>query len=196
MAKGPNKKMVNRATVVLTVFVSLLLVVMTGYMAYYQIIKHDFYQAKAITQQTMDTEINANRGTIFDRNGVALALSATVETVFISPASVKDDDEARLIALRLSEILDVDEETIYKKAQKTNYYEVIKRKVEKDVADEVRKFIDESKVTAVHLVEDTKRYYPYGSLASHVIGFVGTDNIGLDGVEDVYTDNSQKRQRY
>lgn len=191
MAKGPNKKMVNRATVVLTVFVSLLLVVMTGYMAYYQIIKHDFYQAKAITQQTMDTEINANRGTIFDRNGVALALSATVETVFISPASVKDDEQARLIASRLSEILDVDEETIYKKAQKTNYYEVIKRKVEKDVADEVRKFIDESKVTAVHLVEDTKRYYPYGSLASHVIGFVGTDNIGLDGVEDVYNEYLQ-----
>ena len=144
MAKGPNKKMVNRATVVLTVFVSLLLIVMTGYMAYYQIVKHDFYQAKAITQQTMDTEINANRGTIFDRNGVALALSATVETVFISPASVKDDEQAHLIALRLSEILGVDQQAVYEKAKKTNYYEVIKRKVEKDVADEVRNLAEKT----------------------------------------------------
>ena len=71
-------------------------------------------------------------------------------------------------------------------AEKNNYYEIVKRKIESDVADKVRDYISESKATGIHLIDDTKRYYPYNNLASHIIGFTGTDNVGLDGIELMY----------
>ncbi len=185
MAKTPTKKMINRALVVLALLI-LACAILIGFLVYYQIISFDFYQAKAISQQTLDTTINANRGTITDRNGVELAVSNTVKTVYISPKNVKDDEEGKDIAKNLSEILDVDYDRIYEKTKKNNYYEIIKRKVEADLVEKVREYISESDVSCIHLIDDTKRYYPYNNLASHIIGFVGTDNTGLDGVELMY----------
>lgn len=185
MAKTPTKKMINRALFVFILMFAAVCVLI-GFLVYYQIIKFDFYQAKAISQQTLDTTISANRGNITDRNGTVLAKSSTVKTVYISPKNVKDDKQARDIAQNLSEILDVDYDRIYEKTQKNNYYEIIKRKVEDDLVEKVREYISESGVKCIHLVDDTKRYYPYNSLASHIIGFVGTDNTGLDGVELTY----------
>ena len=109
-----------------------------------------------------------------------------VWTVFISPADIEDDEERETICSGLSEILGVDRETIYQKSQKSNYYEVIARKIDKDKADEVRQFVTDTGVGAVHLIEDTKRSYPYGNFASTVIGFTGDDNQGLYGIEAEY----------
>ncbi len=193
MGKGPTKSMINRSLVVLGVLVLCLLGWMVGRLVQLQIIDYTVYQSKAIEQQTMDTTLSANRGTIYSRNYQALALSASVETVYIAPNSIDETDEAtcRLIARGLSEILGVDEETVYKKTQKKNYYELIKRRIEADVADQVRTFVKDNKLKGIHLVEDTKRYYPYNSLACHILGFTGTDNVGLDGIESLYNEYLQ-----
>lgn len=193
MSKGPSKSMVQRGTVLMGVFVAALLLWLAGWLVKYQIIDYDFYQAKAIGQQTMDTTLSAGRGTIYSRNYTPLAVSASVETVYIAPNSIDQDDEeyCRLIASGLSKILGVEEETIYTKTQKSNYYELVKRRVESNVADQVRAFIEKNDIEGVHLVEDTKRYYPNGSLACHILGYTGTDNVGLDGVEDIYNEYLQ-----
>lgn len=153
-----------------------------------QIVQHDEYEAAAIAQQVRETTVSAARGTIYDRNGVVLAMSAGVDTVYISPAEIErygEDKEA--IARGLSEILGVDYETILKKAGNTNsWYEVVARKVEEDVAEQVRQFKSDGGYVGIKIESDTKRYYPNGSLAAHVIGFVGLDNTGLGGIESRY----------
>lgn len=184
MAKTPTRKMKNRSIAIMGMLFAAVCVII-GFLVYYQIINYDVYQSKAIAQQTMNTTINANRGKITDCNGVELAVSSSVKTVFISPKNIKDE-QAHDVAKNLSEILGVDYDTVYAKTQKNNYYEVIKRKIESDVADRVRQYISDSKVTGIHLIDDTKRYYPYNNLASHVLGFIGTDNVGLDGIELMY----------
>lgn len=185
MAKSPDKNMIFRSAIVIGV-IFVVVGVLIFFLARYQIIEYDLYQSRAISQQTLNTTINANRGKITDCNGVELAVSKTVKTVYISPKNIKNETEARDIAKNLSEILEVDYERVYQKTQKNNFYEVIKRKVENDIADKVREYVSKSKVAGVHLIDDTKRYYPYNNLASHIIGFVGTDNTGLDGVELTY----------
>lgn len=193
MGKGPSRSMVTRSTVMLAIFAFALLLWLAGMLVKYQIVNYSYYQTKAISQQTMDTTLNAQRGTIYSRNYTALAKSAPVETVYIAPNSIDKEDnaECRLIASGLAEILGVDEETVYKKTQKNNYYELIKRRIESDVADKVRAFVDENDLSGIHLVEDTKRYYPYNSLACHILGFTGTDNVGLDGIESIYNEYLQ-----
>jgi len=146
------------------------------------IVKGEDYTKQAIEQQTRDRLITPKRGTIYDRNKKPLAVSASVETVSISPVTVRKSDKAAETAMVLSEILEVDIETINKKIERNSSYEIIKKKVEKDVADKIR----EKKLVGVYLDEDTKRYYPNGNFASHVIGFTGTDNQGLLGIEMIY----------
>lgn len=193
MGKGPSRSMVRRSTVVLAIFAGALMLWLAGRLVSYQIVNYNFYQAKAISQQTMDTTLAANRGVIYSRTYTELAVSASVETVYLSPNSIDQEDEAlcRLIASGLSEILGVDAETVYEKTQKNNYYEIVKRRIESDVADQVRVFIDENDLEGIYLVEDTKRYYPYNSLACHILGFTGTDNVGLDGIESIYNEYLQ-----
>ena len=155
-----------------------------------QIKEHDFYEQRAINQQTRDTVISANRGTIYDRNGKVLAISASVETILLAPVYIEDDAQAELIAKGLSEILDISYESVLQKTEnRKSYYQIIKRKVEKEVADQVREFKQEHKLRAISINPDTKRYYTYGNLASQVIGFVGVDNEGLEGIE-AYYDNT------
>lgn len=176
MGKGPSRSMVRRSTVMLAVFAVALLLWLAGMLAKYQIVNYNYYQAKAISQQTMDTTLSANRGTIFSRNYTALAVSASVETVYLAPNAIdKTDTElCRKIAKGLADILGMDEETIYNKTQKKNYYELVKRRIESEVADQIRAFVDENDLPGIHLVEDTKRYYPYNSLACHILGYTGT----------------------
>lgn len=185
MAKTPSKQMINRALVVLLGMLTASLV-LVGFLFYYQVVRHEFYQGKAISQQTLDTTINANRGKILDRNGEELAVSTAVKTVYISPNDIKKDEDGQKIAKGLSEILGVDYDTVYEKTKKNNYYEIVKRKVESDLVEQVRTFITENDIEGIHLIDDTKRYYPNNNLAAHIIGFVGTDNTGLDGVEKNY----------
>ena len=186
-----NKRTRKRMLVIFVIFILLGVVPVFINLFYVQIVKHDFYLGKATTQQMRNATITPARGTIYDRNMKKLAVSATVETVYINPSSVESDEQAELIADGLSDILGVDRETVLEKTKKKNYYEIIKRKVEKEEADRVREFKVEHKLKAIELVEDTKRYYPYGNFASSVIGFVGTDNYGLQGVEAYYDEELQ-----
>ena len=153
-----------------------------------QIVQHDEYEAAAIAQQVRETTVSAARGTLYDRNGRILAISAGVDTIYISPAEIeRGHEDAEAIAKGLSEILGVDYETILKRAQNTkSWYEVVARKVEPEVSEKVREFKAEGGYSGIKIEADTKRYYPNGSLASHVIGFVGLENKGLGGVEARY----------
>lgn len=144
------------------------------------------YGVKAYNQQMSSDTIYANRGTIYDRNMNPLAQSATVWTVSIAPHMI-EEGENEIIASRLAEILELDYNEILEKTRKTNKYEIIKKKVEQEQADLITEFVKESSLGGrIHMVEDTKRYYLQGSLASHVIGFTGTDNQGLYGIELEY----------
>ncbi len=186
MAKQPTVRMKRRINILLVFIILVGFILMTGRLFFLQVAGGDDYREKATQQQLRDSTIAAKRGTIYDSNMNILAQSATVWTAYLSPVYIDDDEEANLIADKLSEILGVDRETVYNKTQKNTYYEYVKRKIEKDKADEIRAFCDEYDISAIGLDEDTKRYYPYDNLASTVIGFTGTDNQGLTGIEAYY----------
>ena len=161
-----------------------------------QIVRHEELQSKAVNQQTRRTVVTASRGTIYDRTGNIMAISASAETIILSPLEIDravNDKDAPVswtkdtLAAGLAELLDGDAAAIRKRMDNTkSQYEVIKLRAEEDTANAVRAYINENKIVGVHLVADAKRYYPYGSLASHVIGFVGDDNTGLYGLEARY----------
>ena len=151
-----------------------------------QIINYENYKAKASSIQLRDTKISPKRGTIYDANMKVLAQSATVWTVFVSPAE-SDEEQHDRIAEKLEEILGADKERTLKKLQNHNsYYEVIEYKIDKPEADAIKIWCDEEEILGVNLVEDFKRYYPYGSFAATILGFCGTDNQGLAGLESYY----------
>ena len=154
-----------------------------------QIISYDDYRAKTDGSIASETTVNASRGLITDRNGERLADNKTVERVFISPSDMENEAERLLVAENLSRILDLDYDTVYEKTQKKNRKdETIKKNVGKAEADMVRSFIDKYGLTSVHLVASSARYYPFGNLLSHVLGFTGSDNQGLYGIEYQYND--------
>lgn len=150
-----------------------------------QILKYDDYQKNVIDQLTVETNVNPERGTIYDTNGNVLATNKTVWVLYISPKKIKDPE---FIAKGLSEILDISYESILKKAKKTGYqYQIISNALDKETSDKIRKFIDDNSLTdQIKLNASTKRYYPYSSLASHALGFVNADGIGIYGLEKVY----------
>ncbi|MBR5943100.1 MAG: stage V sporulation protein D, partial [Clostridia bacterium] len=186
MAKKPSKRMGMRATAVALIIAVLGSLALTGVLAKAQLIDHDFYSKKALEQQTTDTTISAKRGSILDANGVVLAQSATVWDIILNPSDIKNDETRALVATGLSEILELDYDTVYKQTQKKNKYERVKRRVEKADTDKVREFVSEKGITCITFEENTKRYYPYGNFASHILGFTGADNQGLEGVEAYY----------
>lgn len=189
-SKRPDKHMLRRTLVLMAVCGIVAFVVLGIRLYILQIKNHDYYEELAVEQQTRQSVITAERGTIYDRNGKVLAMSASVETVFISPYEIElNKENKQLIATRLSEILDVDYDSILEKMKDTqSWYKTIKTKIEEDLAGQVRDFINEYELKGVHLETDTKRYYPYSTLACHVIGFVGSDNYGLEGLEAMYND--------
>ena len=164
-----------------------------------QIKQHDYYQSKALDQQTRSTVVTASRGTIYDRNGNELAVSATAETVFLSPKELAEELEKpetkwtkESLSAGLSQLLGVTQESILEQMERTySQYEVVKLRVDEDTANAVRELLNDNEVHGVYLETDAKRYYPYGSLAAHVIGFVGTDNTGLYGLEAQYEEELQ-----
>ena len=150
-----------------------------------QIVNHNYFHARALASQLTHTQLSATRGTIFDANGNILAKSAAVENVFISPLEIaREDQDVQLIANGLSAILNVDRDMIIERASRTNsQYQRIKMRVDAEEARLVREFISEHRLRGVHLEPDSRRYFPNNSLASQIIGFVGMDNMGLDGLE-------------
>ena len=185
---GPNRMMLRRTLFLLSVCGIAAFIVLAAKLYDIQIVHHDEYEAAAIAQQVRETTVSAARGTLYDRNGRILAISAGVDTIYISPAEIeRGHEDAEAIAKGLSEILGVDYETILKRAQNTkSWYEVVARKVEPEVSEKVREFKVKGGYSGIKIEADTKRYYPNGSLASHVIGFVGLENKGLGGIEARY----------
>ncbi len=153
-----------------------------------QIINHEEYKAKASAIQLSETYISPARGNIYDSNMKVLAQSVTVWNVVISPAD-SDETQHEEIARVLAPILEVEESFILEKFSKSGtYYQVLKYKVDKPVSDAVREAYIEHGFSGVFLEESYKRYYPYGDFASTILGFTGTDNQGLAGLESYYED--------
>ena len=187
MATGPTKSMWMRMMAIMLILVIGFMGVSAVRLIQIMVIESNFYQQKASEQQLYDTELSPERGDIYDANHNILATSATVWTVYITPNDFDDDAQREKAASGLSEILGMEYETVLGYAKKNSSYVIVKKKVEKDLADQVRQFIsDESLGSVIGLDESTKRYYPNDNLASVVLGFVGDDNQGLSGIESYY----------
>ncbi|MBR5543629.1 MAG: PASTA domain-containing protein [Oscillospiraceae bacterium] len=185
--KGPSGKILKRLIWCMVLFFVLGFIPLTIALVKIQLIDYKTYQARAMEQQTRDTVITPKRGVIYDRNMKEIAVSASAETVFISPAEMEEEEDRELVARTLSEILELDYESILKKTEnKKSFYEVVKKRIDLEQATKIREAIKEHKIRGIHLASDTKRYYPYGSFASQVIGFCGDDNSGLFGIEMKY----------
>ena len=182
---SPVKPYFKRVILVLSVMASLL-IALAFRLFYLQTVESEKYRSGAFDQYTTEITISPRRGTIYDRNMTALAVSATVETVFISPYEIVDEQEA-MIADFLSETLSVNRsEIVERMGRKQSKYQIIKKKVDRTVTDKIRQFIEDNEIVGIHLEEDTKRLYPYGSLASNVIGFTNSESVGIYGVESYY----------
>ncbi len=185
--KKTGRSIVVRAKVT-AIIITLLLVMLVTRLANLQLIDAKDYKNTALDQYTHEVKIEAKRGTIYDRNLKQLAVSATVYDVFVSPNDVLSIEQMSIIAYGLSEILGVERSVITEKLQKTSSkYQIIKKAISDAEEHLVRTFITEKELTGiVNLEETTKRYYQYGSLASHILGFTGADNTGLAGIEYTY----------
>ncbi len=190
------KKMLVLALVFIVVFTILL-----GRVAWIQFIDGAWLKEKEYSQSTSSTLISAKRGTIYDSTGKALAVSVEVDTVSVNPELIKakgkdgkSDEEAteelkRNMANAFAEIFELNSEDVYKKLTSTNSVETIASKVETDKVDKLKTWLEENDVNSgVNIDEDVKRYYPYDNLASNLIGFCGSNNQGLDGIELSYDD--------
>lgn len=188
-ARRANRIIQTRTLLLLGVFGVLTFVLLFTQLYHWQIAEHDELQSVAVRQQTLRTTVEASRGTIYDRNGTILAMSASAEDIFISPKEIiENDQDQNLIANGLAEILDLDPADILKKMEKTNsQYEELKKKADDELADKVREFINENDLKGVFIRPTSKRTYPKGTLASQVIGFAN-ENGGAMGLEAAYND--------
>ncbi len=152
-----------------------------------QLIKGSELQAMAYSQQTLNRAVNPKRGRILDRSGkIELAISASTETISINPTNIKAQNKEK-VARALSDIFELDYEKVLKKVKRKTSIEIIVKKVDKEKTDKLRVWLNENNITTgINIDEDTKRYYPYSSLASNIIGFTGSDNQGLEGLESYY----------
>ena len=185
---GPSRQMLRRTLLLMAVCGIAACAVLIARLYRLQILDHEFYESLALEQQLRQAPSSTVRGVIYDRNMHALALSASVDNVYLSPAEIEMyGEDKELIARELSRILDISYDEVLEKAnQSGSWYVTLARKIEEDVAQQVRSFKNEYGLRGVRLETDIKRYYPNSSLACHVIGFVGTDNYGLEGVEAKY----------
>ena len=156
---------------------------------YLTIVRGEELSEKAETQQLKDTEITAMRGTIYDSNGNVLAQSASVWNVFIDPLNIKDK-QRDLIVDEFANLFgyDADEKKeFYDRTNHQNHYELVEKKVENNIKEKLSKFVSKNELGGcIGTEQTTKRYYPYGTLASSVIGFTGADDQGLSGIEAYY----------
>ena len=181
MSKKTNVGMQHRLLGIL-IGIVVLFALLSVRIGWIQFVRGAQYSKEAALQQTKDVAISSKRGTIYDRNLNELAKSASADTVTACPREIKDAKKVNEVAKGLAKILGMDKDKVYAILARDSSYEVVKRKIDKDQADAIR----EEGFVGITLVEDFKRYYPGGSLASHIIGFVGTDNQGLAGIEMIY----------
>ena len=150
---------------------------------------------QATSQQSQSRKITAKRGTIYDATGkYELAVSSSVEAVTINPTNISKENKEK-VAKALSDIFELDYEKVLKRLNKRSSIETIVKQVEKSKTDELRKWMQENNITTgINIDEDTKRYYPYGNFAAQIIGFCGSDNQGLDGIEAKYDQELKGKQ--
>ena len=146
-------------------------------LAWIQIIRGDTYRDMAVDQWTRDIPVPSKRGIIYDRNGKKLAISASIETLYVRPVEIKSSEE---VSYRIAEALDMDREDVLDRLTRNVDTVLLKKKVEKEDVDRIRD------IEGIYPVDDSKRYYPNRNFASHILGFTGTDNQGLDGVEALF----------
>ena len=194
---GANQKLRKRTVWLLIIILAVGFGAVITRLAFLQLVQGEELQRRAIEQQLSDTPVSAKRGTIYDTKGKILAQSASVWQVVMAPAYFDDgadgDEQRRFVAKRLSEILGVDENETYEETKQNTYYVSVKRKVETSEKEQIIQLQNElsekyQKAGIISLLDDYKRYYPYSDLASSVIGFTGSEDQGLSGVEFQYND--------
>ena len=186
-------KMRKRAVILFIILIALLALLVFR-VAYWQIVRGEEMKARASEQQTNSTVVVASRGTVYDRNNKPIAESASVDTVVCNPQQIAKDKAAETVATKLSAILSMDYESIYKLLTKTNRYQVIKKRITVEETQAIKDLKDSSKdkemaklFSGIYFEQDSKRYYKY-SIAPHIIGFTGYDNNGLQGIEMTFDD--------
>lgn len=183
IGKKSNKKRMRNGIF----FIIILIIGLITRVGYIQFMQGTELKAKAYAQQTSDRKVNAKRGTIYDRTGKnVLAVSSTVETITVNPTNMEAESKEK-VAQKLSEIFELDYDKVLKKLKKRSSIETIVKKVDKEKTNELRNWMRENNITkGINIDEDTKRYYPLNNLASQIIGFCGSDNQGLNGIEAKY----------
>ncbi len=187
MSKGTTVRMWRRSLVIMGFLVFFCFAILIIRLISLQFIEGEFLQKMASEQQMNDTKISAQRGTIYDRNMKPLAQSATVWTVVLEPAYIDSEEKKELICNGMHDILDIEKDKLKELANKKSCYTIIKKRVDSDVKDKIIEFKTKNKIASgIRLIEDYKRYYPYGSFAAPVLGFTGADSQGLAGIEAYY----------
>lgn len=186
MAKGTTVRLWRRTLILLVLMVFGFGAILFNLIRL-QLVDGEELKKAAIDQSLQPTTLSAQRGTIYDSSGVKiLAKSASVWTVALEPAYIEDEDK-KVLAQGLAKILDMDEDKVLELASQDSYFTYVKRKVETEQKDEILKFLDDNNINrGVQLIQDYKRYYPYGNFMGPVLGFTGTDNQGLSGLEYQY----------
>ncbi len=200
MVGGTPSTKVRRRAGVICIILSLLFILLSLRILFLQVFHFKEYEEKVLDQITQETTVSANRGNIYDTNGVVIATNITTYRLFLDPAAIMRQSEedgvdyADIIAKGISAIeeLSLTYEDVIKQAGYTKYRDrTLARHLSEETADLVREFIEKSELddkALLHLGATSKRYYPYDTLASHVIGFTGSDGVGLYGLEYTYND--------
>lgn len=196
-----NRKISLKKYLGLVITLLLVFVILLSRVAWLQFVDGDWLKEKEYSQSTSSSLISAKRGTIYDSTGKALAISVEVDTISVNPSYIKakgkngqtneqaTEELKRNMSNAFAEIFDLNSDDVYQKLISSNSVETIASKVETDKVEELRTWLTENKVTSgVNIDADVKRYYPYNNLASNVIGFCGSNNQGLDGIELSYDD--------
>ncbi len=184
MVNRVSGKTIKRGMILLSVFI-VISVIISVTLFRLQILGYDDYQNSVLNQLTVETNVNPLRGSIYERNGKVLASNKTVWVLYVLPKNIKNPE---FIADNLSKITGIEYSTIFNKVKKTGYkYQIIHNALDDETTNKVRKFIDENNLTnQIQLNASAKRYYPYSALASHALGFVNADGVGIYGLEKVY----------
>ncbi len=190
---GANQRLRQRTVWLLIIILAIGFGAVITRLTYLSLIAGEQLSQKAVNQQLSDTTISAKRGTIYDRNGKILAQSASVWQVVLSPANFDNDEQREYVATNLAEILSLEKEDVLEQTKENSYYSVVKRKIESEEQQKVLKLMNDvydkyQLSSVIALLDDYKRYYPYSELASSVIGFTGSDDQGLLGIELEYND--------
>ena len=180
----PNK--ISRIRMIsFIIFIFILMLVLLGRIGYLQFVEGNFLQTKATSQQTLTETISAKRGTIYDATGQVLAISYDTDKVYINPSEIEKDSDKELVAQGISSILGIDSAELTVKLNESKKRFLIASDVEKETIDKLKEWKNNLKIkTGISIESSTSRYYPSHNLASTVIGFVGTDNQGLYGIEN------------